>query len=445
MSDRSSNYLLVVRGSGFTSESPTKVAALVDQLFCVDPDGLIARIVDRTDDDFDALAEGAITLGQGEYLLPGFIDLHVHAPQWPQAGTALDAPLEDWLQTYTFPLEARFTDARYARRVYADLVNTLLANGTTTAMYFGSKHVEATLELARICAARGQRALIGKVVMDDPATTPEYYRDADAASAITETAHFIDEVRKLPQTFRDVHPLVIPRFVPSCTDEALAGLGRLASDLDVRVHSHASESQWEHDFVLERFGASDAAVLHRFGLLKRGSVFAHCTHLSNSDVDLFASYGAAIAHCPISNAYFAGAVLPLRRFRKWGVVVGLGTDISGGFSPSIYANLAQAAISSRMLADQGVPDARITLAEAFHAATSAGGRALGLPIGQLAKGYSFDAQVVSAAPDFGGLPHTAASRFERLLLRTGPEQIRRVWVAGREVVNRGPAPAGHFR
>ena len=105
---------------------------------------------------------------QDSYLLPGFVDLHVHAPQWAQSGTALDIPLHEWLNTYTFPLESKFADLTFAQQVYDELVTQLLANGTTTMpFYFATIHYEASRRLAEICAEKGQRGLIGKVVMDD--------------------------------------------------------------------------------------------------------------------------------------------------------------------------------------------------------------------------------------------------------------------------------------
>src|SRR6185437_7695384 len=108
-----------------------------------------------------------VTLGTTQYLLPGFVDLHIHAPQWPQLGKALDLPLEEWLQVYTFPLESRYADVEFARTVYGSLVDGLLANGTTTAVYFGTLHLPATRILADICLQRSQRALIGRVAMDN--------------------------------------------------------------------------------------------------------------------------------------------------------------------------------------------------------------------------------------------------------------------------------------
>src|ERR1700726_2155746 len=160
-----------------------QLEVLPEALIVVGGDGVIKAIHRRE----TAAAEGEarrfatrgelIALGSDQYLLPGLIDLHVHAPQWPQLGKALDLPLEEWLQVHTFPLEARFADVHYAQSVYESLVDGLLANGTTTAWYFGSIHLPATRILAEICLRKSQRALIGRVAMDDTQQCPESYRD----------------------------------------------------------------------------------------------------------------------------------------------------------------------------------------------------------------------------------------------------------------------------
>ena len=184
------------------------------------------------------------------------VDLHVHAPQWAQLGKALDAPLEEWLQKYTFPLEAKFADTGFARQVYASLVETLLANGTTTAVYFATIHVEASLALAEICLERGQRALVGKVAMDDPQQCPDFYRDAGASAAAADTRVFIERLAGLQQDGdRLVHPAITPRFVPSCTDALLQELGRIAHQTGCHVQTHCSESDWARDYVQERASA----------------------------------------------------------------------------------------------------------------------------------------------------------------------------------------------
>ena len=184
------------------------------------------------------------TLGPAEYLLPGLVDLHVHAPQWPQLGLALDEPLEVWLQQFTFPLEARYADLEFASEQYEALVAGLLANGTTTAVYFASIHLPATCLLADICLRRQQRALIGRVAMDHPEQCPDFYRDASAESAEANTRAFIDHVRALPGNEGRVLPVITPRFIPSCTDDLLHRLGALARESGCHVQTHCSESDW---------------------------------------------------------------------------------------------------------------------------------------------------------------------------------------------------------
>ena len=160
---------------------------LDNTLVLIDQKGAITDVLSVSDVDFQkafdqAKASGALCRsGENSLFLPGMVDLHVHAPQWPQLGRALHLPLDEWLNAYTFPLEARFRDADLARSVYPDLVSTLLANGTTTAVYFSTIHMEASQILAEACLNAGQRAFIGKVVMDDPSQCPDYYRDNSAS------------------------------------------------------------------------------------------------------------------------------------------------------------------------------------------------------------------------------------------------------------------------
>lgn len=448
-------YACVFQGTAFTSESPKSVEILENYLFCIGEDGLIARTIAPADADYEpvrAAYEGTDRyrrLAQGQYLLPGFVDLHVHAPQWAQAGTALDIPLYDWLHTYTFPLESRFSDLSFASSVYEDLVGALLANGTTTALYFATVHKESSLLLAEICAKKGQRGLVGKVVMDDPAQNPEYYRDADAAAALADTEAFIVAVKELSKTVKQrVYPVVTPRFIPSCTDEALNGLGELAAKHDTHIQSHCSESDWAHGYVQDRLGKRDAYALRDFGLLGDKSVMAHCNFLNEEDADLFAKTGTAICHCPISNAYFANSVIPIARWMEKGVEIGLGSDVSGGYSPSLYDNARQSVISSRMLEDgvnpalpadaRGVPASRITIDEAFYLATAGGGEALSLPIGRLAEGYAWDAQIVDIALAGAKLPVFGENEplheiFQKIMYLVRPENIREVWVQGEKV------------
>ena len=442
----------VFRGTAFTSRLPQEVRALEDCLFCLDAEGMIRRILHPQDLEYAKVLaaysgrDSFRELSDGQYFLPGFIDLHIHAPQWAQAGTAMDIPLHDWLDTYTFPLESKFSDLDFARKVYQDLVTTLLANGTTTALYFATIHKEASFLLVQICADKGQRGLVGKVVMDDKEENPEYYRDESTEAALADTESFIQQVLELNKTTKQgVYPVVTPRFIPSCTDEALAGLGELAKKYDTHIQSHCSESDWEHHFVHERMHKSDAYALHEMGLLQDKAVMAHAVFLSDEDAGLFAETGTAIAHCPISNVFFSNGVLPTARFTQKGIDIGLGTDISGGFSPSLYDNIRQAVIAARMLeegvdsalpaAERGLPKSRISANEAFYYATAGGGQSLSLPIGRLEENYLWDVQVIDVNAPNAKLPIFDAEismedLLHKILFLSRPENIREVWVQG---------------
>ena len=452
------------RGTVLHTPVRGEVELLRDALIVVGADGVIEALHPAGSARSSAVAaefadRGAlVVLGDGQFLLPGMVDLHVHAPQWPQLGKALDRPLEEWLQVYTFPLEARYADLAFAEAQYGALVDALLANGTTTALYYATIHLPATQLLASRCLARGQRALIGRVAMDNPDQCPEFYRDSSAQQALAETRAFIEHVRGLPGNVAVrnaagvavpplVQPVVTPRFIPSCTDELLYGLGALARELHCHVQTHCSESDWEHDHVRERCGMSDTRALERYGLLSRHTILAHGNFVDYDDTSALLDHGSGIAHCPLSNVYFSDAVLPVRHLLARGVHVGLGTDIAGGASPSLFENARQAVIASRYL-EAGVDPAvaraerrregsRIDALTAFWLATAGGGAALDLPVGILAPGYQFDAIVVDPESAGGNLQigagDSAMEILQKIIYHAGRANVREVWVAGRLV------------
>ncbi len=426
-----------------------------DALVEVAEDGSIAAVTTADAADHGQRLEAARsagilqTMSPGCYLLPGFIDLHIHAPQWPQLGKALHLPLSDWLAKNTFPLEARYADTAFAHRVYSSLVNTLIANGTTTAVYFGTVHGEANQALAEICLERGQRAFVGKVAMDDPDQCPDYYRDASAADAIDGTARLIEHIRALGGNDTGlVKPIVTPRFIPSCSDEVLSELGRLARSTGSHIQTHCSESDWEHDFVLQRLGKSDAHALRDFGLLTRHTVLAHSNFISAQDCTAIAGAGAGVAHCPLSNFYFANSVFPLRAALEKGVRVGLGTDISGGPSASMFDSCRSAIAASRALEDgvdpmrpadeRGTEDSRIDFRHAFWLATTGGAEVLDIPAGRFAPGLQFDAIALDtrAAGSNVGVWEDLDSEediLQKIVYGATRDCITDVWIAGRRV------------
>ena len=383
-----------------------------------------------------------------QYLLPGLIDTHIHAPQWPQTGTALDLPLEKWLYEYTFPLEAKYADTDFAHEVYSDLVTTLLANGTTTGVYYGSLHLPATKILADLCLSKGQRAFIGRTAMDHPQQCPDNYRDKSAKVAIKQTRDFIMYVKAMKGNERKlIEPVITPRFIPSCTNELLEGLGKLARETGCAVQTHCSESTWQHEFVLARMGKSDATALSDLGLMNRRTVLAHGVHVSKSDRDLIRKHGAGISHCPFSNALGSNGVSPVKMMLSEGVHVLLGSDIGGGPESSLFKVVALAPAASQRREDgvdpnlplnkRGAPDSRISFVTGFYLATTAGGVALDLPIGLIKPGYRFDALLVdTAVPDTNLRLYegdNATDILQKIIWGVNRANIKKVWVDGRLV------------
>ena len=440
---------LAVLGSVLQTPTRDRVERLDDVAIAVDVDGVIEAIEPATSEAGLAMVESAgqvARIPEGMVLLPGLVDLHIHAPQWPQLGTCLDAPLERWLFEHTFPLEARYADPAVAAVVWPQLVTSLLRHGTTTAVYFATNDEAATISLAAECVWRGQRAFVGRVAMDHPDGTPEWYRDANALAGIEATERTINAIRALDAGRDLVRPMITPRFTPACTDDLLGGLGELASEMEVVVQTHCSESNWTHRHALDRFGTSDALALDRFELLRKGSILAHSNHISAVDADLIAERMVGVAHCPLSNAYFADGVFPARRWLQLGVRVGLGTDVAGGASPSLLAQCQHAVTMSRLLEsgvdvsrpadERGVPGSRIDIVTAFWMATLGGAEALGLSIGLIAKGRKFDAIVVDASHLWRDDHDDDEVALERIVRLATPADIAETWVNGRRVTAR---------
>ena len=447
----------IIKASFFHSPTYGDIEFLEHAILLVSDNGIISEIIRKEDENYQQILnqyshESNFIDFKDKVLLPGFIDLHIHAPQWPQAGLALDDELSHWLNSFTFPLESKYKDINYAREVYTNLVKKLLANGTTSAMYFGTIHNESTLELAKICANLGQRGFVGKVVMDDETMNPDFYRDNSTKEAIENTERFINDVQKLSKNVpQGVYPVITPRFVPSCTDDALLELGKLAKKYNCYVQSHCSESDWEHNFVLERFGKRDTEVLNQFGLLTDKSIMAHGNFINSEDAEIFKKNKSSVCHCPISNSYFANAVLPVNKLKKQGLNICLGTDISGGFSPSLYDNIKHTVMASRMLNDgvdnslkancRGNNDSKVSVFEAFYLATTGGGEALKLPLGLFKEGYICDFQVIDINTSTNKLPNYLDNEEDKHLLQkilylSTSENIREVWVQGKQILKK---------
>ena len=437
-----------VYGTLIHAPLPGELEIIEDACVSVGGDGTIAGIVPAAGEESrEAIRDAdALVLRRGQYLLPGLVDCHVHAPQWPQLGKSLDLPLNEWLQRHTFPLEAKYENLEFARSSYESLVGSLLANGTTTAAYFGTIHVDATKLLADIARDKGQRAIIGKVAMDHPSQCPDFYRDATTESGLDGTAAFIEYVEGMGCDL--LQPAVTPRFIPACTDRMLKGLGEIVERYGCHVQTHCSESDWEHQYVIDRLGATDTQSLDRFGLLTDRTVLAHAVFADDHDLGTIVRRQSGIAHCPLSNLYLSHAVFPARRALDQGAKLGLGTDIAGGASPSVLDSCRMAVTASRALQDgvdpalpanrRGRPGSAIDFREAFWMATAGGADVLGLQTGRFATGYAFDAIVVDTGAEDSDIDRwddmdTTDQVLQKIVYNARRQNISAVWVQGRRI------------
>ncbi|CEJ53661.1 hypothetical protein PMG11_00012 [Penicillium brasilianum] len=384
-------------------------------------------------------------LRRGEFLCPGFVDTHNHAPQWTQRGMGRGISLIDWLNNVTFAHEAKFADVEYAKRTYASCVDGFLQQGITTASYYGSYHGEATRILADVCYQKGQRALVGKCNMNRNA--PDWYRDPSVSDSLRETRALIQHVRTLDPEGQLVQPVITPRFAISCESELLSGLGSIVQEHpDVPIQTHFNEEKEEINFTRELFPEFhlEADLYRNFGLLNERSILAHCIYLEEREMDMLQELRCGVAHCPISNTTMRDFMIaPIREYLRRGIKVGLGTDSGGGYSSSMLDAMKQAFIVS--LAQKTHTNGRdepLSLAEGFYLATMGGAQVCGLDdkIGSFAVGKEFDALEVHTIdldrPGVMSLVEEEDSNFvifEKFLMTGDDRNIARVYVRGRSV------------
>ncbi len=430
---------------------------LEQALIIIDNTGSISHVLNPQDVNYDEFIahltkNHALTrLADDQYLLPGMIDLHIHAPQWPQAGKGLDLPLDQWLMEYTFPLESRYSDLNFAQTVYPHLIDTYLSHGTTTGVYFATIDNAASEYLAKVCIEKGQRAFVGKVSMDEPSMCPDYYVEANHTESIANAEVFIQAIHNLPNNHKLVQPVITPRFIPTCSLEALKGLATLAKQYDCVIQTHASESDWARDFSREKYNKTDVEIYDEAGLLGRKTILAHSIFLTDNDVNIIKKRQSGIAHCPLSNMFFANAALPAREYLDAQVHMGLGSDVAASPYPSLFRSCFDGMAHSRTREDgtdtqlskeaRGVAGSRITLLESYWMGTVGGAQVLDIPAGQFKPGYYFDALCISTSQANSDITiyhefDSPRDIFEKLIAYASSHNIIKTWVNGKLVQSR---------
>lgn len=323
-------------------------------------------------------------------IIPGFVDIHLHAPQFPNMGLGLDEELIPWLEKYTFPEENKYSDVKYAKSIYGRLIKKIWEEGTTRCCVFSTIHKESTKLLFDMFNASGLGAYIGKVNMDRQC--PEFLTEETEVS-IKETEEII---KTYSEKYKLVKPIITPRFVPTCSFEMLKSLGELSIKYNVPVQSHLCENEGEIDLVrkLHPNEKNYTEVYNSAKLLSNKTIMAHCVWLNDQEISLIKNKGVFIAHCPTSNMNLASGISPIRNLINNGISIGLASDISGGHTlsmPEVIRCGAQA--SNLRWLESGRKDKALNTAELFYLATKGGGKFFG-NVGSFEQGYEFDALVI---------------------------------------------------
>lgn len=364
-------------------------------------------------------------------IIPGMYDLHVHASQFAYRGLGMDMELLDWLKENAFPEEAKFKDKAYAEKAYSIFTKELLKSPTTRAAIYTTVHSESTLILMENLEKSGLIAYVGKVNMDRDC--PDFIRESTEKS-LEDTVFFAEKSKG----FKNVFPIITPRFIPTCTDELMYGLGKIRKDYNLPVQSHLSENLGEIELVKKLCPDSKfyADAYRNFGLW--GDDFpvlmAHCVYSdSPEEIELFKKTNAFIAHCPQSNENIASGIAPIRKYIEEDLNIGLGTDVAGGAHLSMFRAITDTLQMSKLywrLVDNTKKP--LSFPEVFYLATEGGGKFFG-KTGSFKEGYEFDAVILEDNNLNILRPFSPYERLQRLVYLSESGNIKGKFVKGVKV------------
>ncbi len=359
-------------------------------------------------------------------LMAGFVDAHMHYPQ-----TAMIASwgkrLIDWLNTYTFPEEARFCDPDYAQMIANRTLDLVIDHGTTTLATYCTIHPESVDAIFSAAAERNMALVAGKTCMDRNA--PDDLRDTpqsayDQSKALIEKWHNTGRARYA----------ITPRFSPTSTPDQLAALGALWSEHPTCVmQTHLSEQTDEIAWVKSLFPTARDYLdtYEQFGLLGENGLYGHAIHLEPREIDRLAEVGASVIHCPTSNKFIGSGLFELAKLKSRGLSVGVATDTGGGSSFSMLRTLAATYEIGQLT------HTPLHAAQLLWLATQGSARALKLDhtIGNLAIGYASDIIVLDPTKIPALAQRTQASNdlweiLFAIIMLGDDRSIRATWING---------------
>ena len=403
------NKKRILKGDILFSKNKEELVQIKDGYLLVDGESIVT--VCKTKEEMPKDFEDILVEDYSEQLIiPGLIDLHVHAPQYTFRALGMDMELLPWLNRYAFPEEKNYKDTEYAKKSYQVFVEDLKNSATTRAGIFGTIHRESTEILMDLIEKSGLYAYVGKVNMDR--NSPDYLIE-ETKESIEETKRWIQESK---EKYKRVLPMLTPRFVPSCTAELMKELGQISKEQKLPVQSHLSENKGEIAWVKELHPETScyAEAYDEFGLFgnEQNTIMAHCVYsaLSEREMELLKQQKVWIAHCPESNMNLTSGLAPVKKFLKEGICVGLGSDVAGGTKLSIFSAMADAIRVSKLYklyVDE--EEDILTIPEVFYMATLLGGSFFG-KVGTFENGYDFDAVIL----DDSKINRKGLTLFERL-------------------------------
>ena len=426
----------IIKGNICQTKTPRELD-LHERAFAVCVDGVSKGV-------FDVLPQEYADLPLYDYgdslIFPGMIDLHVHAPQFAFRGTSMDLELMDWLNSYTFPEEEKYENLEYAQKAYAMFVDALKKGATTRSCIFATRHRHATELLMEMMEQSGLISYVGKVNMDREAS--EGLTEESAELSAYTTFGWINAVK---DKFTKTKPILTPRFIPCCTDKLMEELREIQMAYGIPVQSHLSESKGEIDFVkfLRPHNPFYGDSYNEYDLFGKNddvntdvkTVMAHCVWSTDEEVELMQKNGVFVAHCPASNMNLTSGIAPIRKYLDLGLNIGLGSDVAGGHSESIFRAITDAIQVSKMyfrMVDENYKP--LVFSEAFYLATKGGGKFFG-EVGSFEDGYEFDAVVMDDSVLVHPQNLNLAERMERAVyLGLDEKRVTAKYVAGKKIL-----------
>ncbi len=389
-------------------------------------DGRITSIVDLKNFDLNNYS-GEIFNYPELTLIPGFVQTHIHLCQTLFRGLADDLQLLDWLQYRIFPYENAH-DKNSLRASVKVGINELLRGGTTTILDMGTlRHQEVIFEEL---INSGLRAFAGNCLIDHNDLFPQFK---------STTKEQIDYTYSLAKDFHNSADGRIkfgfsPRFVLSCTEELLKESFEMKNDFEGSVyHTHSSENKNEIAEVRKRYGKENIEYFHSINSIDDHSVFAHCIHTSENEIQIMKQTKMRVAHCPSSNLKLASGIADIPRYLKEGISVSLGADGSPcNNNLSVLTEMRLAALIQKPIYGADVMDAKTV----FKLATIEGAKALHLEneIGSIEVGKKADLVLMNLNSSINSYVDDGKSIFSDIVYSSGIQNISSVIVNGNWLV-----------